>query len=530
MGADDFMNINIAEIARAQEADIRNHMTKLYSTIDLTDLQMDELIRRAAFLVRHNYVKAYEYHSASGLLTLSVQDASLAKVTFSLYEDSISCSCTAQTPCRHQIAAIFYLYQYIDSLSTWLEQFRNRAASKLSLLKQERTPEAWLRFVQDIYKRNLYQQQSLNPYLLDSILSDMQDQIYDQMPLEREWQSFYVLFTHFALLSHTWKHFNSDSSANVTSYYLHLISDETDIFLETINECKTKSRLFALDSFYNTLRDLAHYFLLNQSGFVEQRVRIYVALWNDIFTSKKEREDELERLKNARHYSDDLSLESIKSIFLVMLDRTDELKDQLGDMQAKDVFSWLDLAQTAATNNQHAVRATIIHRIIPLLEEFISQWLAPQYRMSFVTRFDTERQGVEISEEQEEQLFSAYGKYGILPYSTFLIQKEAFTQWAALHQLYPTSLAYLELCGIKTVLEEKPAVLLPLYNSLVLEEISGKSRQHYKSAVRLLKKMKTAAKKSGKNEFWNDYVLTIRKNFKRMRALQEEIEKGNLML
>lgn len=42
--------------------------------------------------------------------------------------------------------------------------------------------------------------------------------------------------------------------------------------------------------------------------------------------------------------------------------------------------------------------------------------------------------------------------------------------------------------------------------------------------------MKAVAKKSGKHEFWNQYVTTVRQNYKRMRALQEEIEKGNLML
>ncbi|GEK33286.1 hypothetical protein [Kurthia sibirica] len=524
------MNINIAEIARNQEEYIRHQMAQFYSSLDAADSKTDELIRRAAFLVRHNYVKAQDYHSASGHFTLSVQDASLARVTLSFHDDELICSCSTTFPCRHQLAAIFYLYQYIDSLSSWLESFRTRATAQLSLLKQERTPEAWLRFVQDVYKRNLYQQQNLNPYLLDSIYSDMMEQIHAQMPLEREWQHFYVLFTHFALLSHTWKHFSANSSEAATTFYRHFIEDELETLQVEITANKPKSRLFALDPFYKVLRELAHFFLLNQNGYVDQRLEIYVALWNLVFTTKKEREDELERLNTARHYSEDLSLDSIKAIFLVMLERTDELNDYLVDLQPKDVLSWMDLAKTAALNNQQTVRATIIHRIIPLLEEFITQWLAPQFRMSFVKRFDLERQGIELSEEQEEMLFSAYGKYGVQPYSEYLIKTGQYPKWAALHQLYPTSLAFLELCGLKTVFEDKPAVLLPLYHSLVLEEINQKSRQHYKSAVRLLKKMKAAAKKSGKNEFWNDYVLTIRKNYKRMRALQEEIEKGNLML
>lgn len=525
------MNINIAEIARNEEQALRSYMSVIAEKLNPSDAGVEETIRRAAFLVRHNYVKVKDYSAQSNTIQFSVQDASLATVTLKLYEQSLHCTCTNEGLCRHRLAAVFTMYQYVDSLSGWLENFRSRAqVQQLSILKEERTPEMWLRFVQDVYKRNLYQQQNLNPYLLDSIFSDMLTQINKQKPLEREWQPIYQLFTHVALLSHTWKHFSTIQTEAAQSFYRRFITDEIEKLEVSVKATSAKSRLFALDPFHHTLKDVAHFFLLNQNGFVENRIEIYLLLWNHVFTAKKEREQELERISTAHHYSDDLSLQHIKAIFLVMLDKTDELKDQLDEIKAKDVLSWIELARTAGLNNQESVRKQIIERIIPLLGEFISSWLAPHFRMSFVKKFDEERQGVPLTDELEEMLFSAYGKYGLQPYSHFLISKERYSDWAALHQLYPTSLAFLEICGLKTVLEQQPNVLLPLYHSLVMEEIHQKSRAHYKSAVRLLKKMKAASKKSGKNEFWNDYVSTIRKNFKRMRALQEEIEKGNLML
>lgn len=525
------MNINIAEIARNEEKPLRDYMSVIAESLNPSGAGVEETVRRAAFLVRHNYVKVKDYSAQSNTIQFVVQDASLATVTVKLYDQTIHCTCSADGYCRHRLAALFNLYQYVDSLSGWLENFRSRTQiQQMTILKEERTPELWLKFVQDIYKRNLYDQQNLNPYLLDSIFSDMLTQINKQMPLEREWQPMYQLFTHVALLSHTWKHFALPNTEAAQSFYRRFISDEIEKVEANVKAASAKSRLFALDPFHNTLKDLAHFFLLNQQGFVENRIEVYLLLWNHIFTSKKEREDEYARLSNANRYSDDLSLEHIKAIFLVMLDKTEELDDYLKEMHAKDTLSWIELARTAGLNNQDTVRKQIIERIIPLIPEFISNWLAPHFRMSFVKKFDEERQGVQLTDELEETLFSAYGKYGLQPFSNFLIRKERYTDWAALHQLYPTSLAFLEICGLKTVLDEKPAVLLPLYHSLVQEEISQKTRQNYKSAVRLLKKMKAAAKKSGKNEFWNDYVTTIRKNYKRMRALQEEIEKGNLML
>lgn len=41
--------------------------------------------------------------------------------------------------------------------------------------------------------------------------------------------------------------------------------------------------------------------------------------------------------------------------------------------------------------------------------------------------------------------------------------------------------------------------------------------------------MKAACKKSGQMPFWNGYMNEIQHRYKRLRALQEEIEKGKLL-
>ena len=42
--------------------------------------------------------------------------------------------------------------------------------------------------------------------------------------------------------------------------------------------------------------------------------------------------------------------------------------------------------------------------------------------------------------------------------------------------------------------------------------------------------MKVGLKKVGKHDFWNRYVDTVREKNRRLRALMEEMEKGNLYL
>ena len=137
-------------------------------------------------------------------------------------------------------------------------------------------------------------------------------------------------------------------------------------------------------------------------------------------------------------------------------------------------------------------------------------------------------EGIKLTLEQEMTLFSSFGMYGLQPFSTYLISNGRYGEWAALHQLYPSSISYLELCGLKDVLVEAPAVTLPLYHVYAMEEIRQRSRMNYKQAVRIWKSMKTAAKKAGKTAYFETYMQIVRAQYKRLRALQEEIERGNL--
>ena len=56
-----------------------------------------------------------------------------------------------------------------------------------------------------------------------------------------------------------------------------------------------------------------------------------------------------------------------------------------------------------------------------------------------------------------------------------------------------------------------------------------KSRQNYKQAVRIWRAMKSAAKKAGKLDYFESYMEAVQQQFKRLRALQEEINKSNLL-
>ncbi|ETT87177.1 hypothetical protein MKZ08_19275 [Viridibacillus sp. FSL R5-0477] len=523
------MNTNISEIAKKYEDAIRNNMAAIELELNSSVPEDEELVRRAAFLARHNYVKISSYSEVLNILHFVVQDATPATATLYINDDLFTCDCRNKKWCRHKLAAMFVLYQYVDSLSGWLENFRSQKLNQLSLFKDERTPESWLKLVENIYKVNLYNQQSLNPYLIESIFADMQSQIAKHTPLEREWRSLYQLFTHMALLSHTWKHLHP-ANESARSYMINFIEQESQALKDYIRLTASKSRLFATDPFYDTLQQMTHYFLVKQEGYFEERLYIYTLFWESMFNEKKRRELELDMLRAEKDFSSDVNIESIRAMFFLMLKKYDDLQQSLTQIKVDELLVWLDLAHFADRNEDSEALQMILRSMLPLLDEFINSWLATRYRSNFVNTFNRLCSKIDLTDEEAELLFTASGMYGMQPFSHYLIEKERYLEWAALHHRFPSSLAYLELCGVKDVLEYKPEVLLPLYHALALEEVSQKSRQHYKQAVRVWKKMKAAAKKSAKNEYWNQYVETLRQQYKRLRALQEEIEKGNLKL
>ena len=172
----------------------------------------------------------------------------------------------------------------------------------------------------------------------------------------------------------------------------------------------------------------------------------------------------------------------------------------------------------------------ILKAILPYLNKFLNSHLQPAYRQNYVKKVNKLYENITLSEQEEQTLYSAFGVYGIQPFSMYLLKNKRYEEWAALHQLHPSSISYLETCGLREVIEEAPQATLPLYHFYALEEVNQKSRLNYKQAVRIWKMMKSAAKKSGKQGFWSDYIQSVSEQFKRLRALQEELEKGNLLV
>ncbi|MCY9593413.1 SWIM zinc finger family protein [Paenibacillus chitinolyticus] len=112
-------------------------------------------------------------------------------------------------------------------------------------------------------------------------------------------------------------------------------------------------------------------------------------------------------------------------------------------------------------------------------------------------------------------------------YTGYLLQTKRYRQWVDLqiaNRIGPQNLYALEL---RSVEESDPSLLLPLYHQAVERSVLEKNRTSYKTAVRLLKKLHGYYTTLGRKREWETYINRLSDHFVRLRAFQEELEKGS---
>ncbi|WP_068777764.1 SWIM zinc finger domain-containing protein [Paenibacillus sp. FJAT-26967] len=112
-------------------------------------------------------------------------------------------------------------------------------------------------------------------------------------------------------------------------------------------------------------------------------------------------------------------------------------------------------------------------------------------------------------------------------YTGYLLQTKRYRQWIDLqlaNRIGPQNLYALELRAVE---EADPALLLPLYHQAVERSVLEKNRTSYKTAVRMLKKLESCYLALGREREWDIYINRLADHFSRLRAFQEELQKGH---
>lgn len=507
----------VLSLAKQYEDTIRNYMAAIDKSLHPARALDEEMVRKAVFLVRHDGVQIHSFNEERLLLEASVKDAHTVKVVLNFGKLTAVCACPQDQTCRHRLAVIFSLYQKIDSLSEWVAKWRDKENEKLATLTNKRSPDQWEALIRSTWREPINDYVTRNYFYFEQLYEGRLKNALSFMPIEREWKTLYKTYAHLISLTEVWDTFSAGTKEVHHSFFKTWFADELHALRDMLGQLRGLHRTFESDAFFTHLRELVREFAETNDDSFSERFEIYQLFWTELFVSKRERMSGLEEFRRPD--------ERVKAFFALLLGN----EVSPGAITPGAAADWVKLAVLAEEEGHQQGLTAILMAIKPHVRSFLFDGLYTQYRHHYVRVLSRLYSLIDLTEEDWEDLFTQFGHYGLPAYSAYLVEKGMYKQWAELHQLHNSPLYFAEECGLKEVHNAAPDFALPLYHRYALQHLEERSRTSYKQAVRVWKKMKAACKKSGQMPFWNDYMKEIQHRYKRLRALQEEIEKGKLL-
>ncbi|NHN35276.1 SWIM zinc finger family protein [Paenibacillus agricola] len=139
-----------------------------------------------------------------------------------------------------------------------------------------------------------------------------------------------------------------------------------------------------------------------------------------------------------------------------------------------------------------------------------------------------------IAHEPESEMYLWKVLEGMLPHSALIVEDLLYEQrkwkpWLEMQIVKGQDPLYHAVSVLQPIEKEAPSLLLPYYHQAVEQYIALKNREHYKLAVRLLKKLEKIYHNIKQPERWERFFTGFMARHGRLRALQEEMKKGKLV-
>ncbi len=528
------MHMTVERVSYLHENEIMELIDNIKHALRPSEPEEAFEVRQAVTYVRGGNVHSFSYDASGRVVSAEIgnDDITEAEVTLSFDRLDADCTCNKTDWCAHRAAAVFHLYLQFHSLTDWMHEWRRTETDQMAFKISDRTPEAW----NNVLARSMNPIRVIalreNPAVFIHKFSLIEQDLAPLYPYEWEWKPFFDIYIRLHALEAAWPyvsfHLGEESStfSHGKWYVKNWLSDQLGKLKDNIHSIASKPRLFETDPFHENLQRKVRTFALEQSGLFYKRFQTYQLFWQYLFTNQSLRERERALLDT--EYASSASI--FIAFFHVLQDQEEDLKKLTYDVKQENFSEWLALAELADQHEKTDALSLIMHVLLPLMEDYLTNRVPLPRRPAFVRKIDGLLETADFPEQQREQMFSYYGESGIDVYADFLVERERFSEWAALMHRYRVPYDVTEAGGLNVALAADPASVLPLLHLYATHFIKERNRQSYRRAVRLFKKMKMSAKKSGKHEFWNRYVETVREKNRRLRALIEEMEKGNLYL
>lgn len=525
------MSMTAEKIAYRYENQIIERLEEVKDAYDPSEESDLELLQKAIRLVRLDSIQHLTFDETTNMISAWFDNAHVSQLTISLETTYTKCTCF-DDECIHEIALLFYLHMQFYSLTEWMTDWRKKENELLQLTINSRTPEAWNATLKKLVEPLRKTDPSENPSLFVhkySLISQKASPLY---PFEWEWRPLFDLFYRLHCLRAAWPYVTSHLDQSEQSfaygkwYVKNWLMEQLNRLEDSLESLSSKRRLFETDPFYDDLKTQVRDFTLEFEGLFNERFRVYRNFWQILFTDQLSQEKEWQLLNDYNtpeaYY--------LQTYFYILHGQYDELEQMDLQIGPENLKGWLPLAEMADYEDDTRALSILLHAMLPHIGPYFEQFIPRNEQTSFARKMDGLLESAEIDETIREGLFTVYGPAGVDVFTDFLIERERYREWAALIHRYRVSYEVAEASGLKLGMKDDPASMLPLLHTYAIQFIEEKNRQSYRRAGRIFKKMKTCAKKCGKTDFWNDYTTLIHEKYRRLRALMEEMEKGNLRL
>ncbi|WP_170289401.1 SWIM zinc finger family protein [Metabacillus lacus] len=508
------------------------------------DIESDRnLFKKGLLLYRGGSV--YNVKSHPSLVSAKVQDVTPVHVELHLPSvDKSTCSCPNGFPCRHLIAVFLYVYAGVDRVGTYIEAWKEESSPDiLAHLKKgalgaepeltDSSLQSWLSYFD--YQ---HQRWASNPDNLRMASSSLYHRLYprlkDKKPRSFDLQRFYSIHTSLAVFLYILMILNKSEPRKETLQ--HSTYSYVDQLLDNISreltEMKRYALPFALDPLLDDSVDRFRELLTASDFLQKERLLLYRMLWTALLNRDKWISKERSWLLSKAEEEDD-EVYQLALMHMDFLQRKDEQLFQrlhkLSDEAFPVVLNWFselsakkDYKRSAAwaeylisnagsylaRQKRYEEKRSVVRNLLPIIRDYT----------------DFSKANTVFAEACRSMLPYSYGEYSI-----FLLDQRDYKTWVELHSLLGYSIHDLDAVTVKEAAKEVPESLIPIYHQSIASEISFKTRENYRQAVRQLKKLRTLYKKLKREEEFENFMLQLSEKHRRLRAFQEELKKGKLI-
>ncbi len=506
----------------------------------------ERLVQIGLMLFRQGLV--YQIRFDSDRIHATVQDVTPAKVQLDLDFIHLSeCTCPAEQFCRHKLAVFFQLLSQNRSVATWVEEWRQplkekKTAKQLGLQTAKDLLKAqgrlkpdydrWIATFDDSFDTIMEGHGEPKPYVINELYQVYERRLKAGAPLEQEWRLLYFLIAYIFSFQKLMK-FSvklGHSREMINRYYIHLFHDTIDEIAEIIDKLSIHTLPFAFDEFIIKLKMDTTTLLTVDFPFEYERTHLYRLLWTNFFKKKIWYEEENEKLQAHKKTALPIIIGIIHlhilakedKIALDTLHRTDKWMTPYIPYWIEEFTAHKDWQRMGPFVEIYIQR---LHSYLLLSNNKYEKTNYTKLALKKILPYCTETERMDLF----ERALSETLPYSFNEYEYFLFENQAFYKWIDLQTYVGMDFDSIPTSRIKVLEKQEPALLLPLYHHAIQDHISQKGRDHYRYAVRKMKKLRTLYKKLKRQDDWELYLHTLLEKTKRLRAFQEECQRGKLI-